>query len=387
LPYRTIYPAMPTYTRPFQLFVKPIGALCNLGCSYCYYLDKQNLHTGNPARMQDALLERYILQHLETASDEPVLFSWHGGEPTLAGLDFYRKVVELQKRHNTHNKAILNGLQTNGVSLDEDWCLFLAAENFLVGISLDGPQELHDKCRVSKSGEATFSGVLNGYNLLKKYRINTEILCVVNAFNVNFPLEVYRFFKSLGTKYISFLPLVNRDIHSETGVTPDSVPAKAFGDFLITVFDEWQEHDIGILQIQLFEEAFRPAFKQDHTLCIFKKSCGGVPVLEKNGDFYACDHFVDQEHRIGNINEAHLADLLNDPRQTAFGEAKFNNLHQYCLQCEVLEMCHGECPKNRFIQTPEGENGLNYLCEGYRKFFNHCTPFVNAIADLVVSQH
>jgi uncharacterized protein len=373
---------MPTFTRPFQLFVKPIGALCNLGCSYCYYLDKLELLEGNPLRMPEDLLEKYIIQHLETASDEPVLFSWHGGEPTLASLDFYKKVVEFQKRHNTHNQSIINGIQTNGINLDDDWCRFLSAENFLAGISLDGPQHLHDKYRVSKSGEATFDRVLNGFNLLRKYHINTEILCVVNASNVNHPLEVYNFFKSLETKYISFLPLVNKDSHSTTGVTADSVPAKAFGDFLIAIFEAWKENDIGAIQVQLFEEAFRPAFKQEHTLCIFKKTCGGVPVLEKNGDFYSCDHFVDREHRIGNIKEAHLAELLNDPRQIAFGEAKFDTLPLYCLQCEVLASCHGECPKNRFIPTPEGEQGLNYLCEGYRKFFSHCTPFVTALANL-----
>lgn len=372
-------------SRSFQLFVKPIGALCNLGCAYCYYLDKQDLYAGNPVRMPEELLEKYIIQHLQTFTEEPILFSWHGGEPTLAGLDFYKKAVELQKRHNTQNKPIVNGIQTNGVNLDDDWCRFLSSENFLVGISLDGTQELHDKYRVSKSGEATFDRVLDGYDLLRKYHINTEILCVINASNVNHPLEVYTFFKSLGTKYISFLPLVNRDLRSETGVTPDSVPAKAFGDFLIAVFEEWKENDIGRIQIQLFEEAFRPAFKQEHTLCVFKESCGGVPVLEKNGDFYSCDHFVSKEYLIGNIKQSHLTDLLDDPRQVAFGMAKLNTLPHYCLQCEVLEMCNGECPKNRFIQTPEGENGLNYLCEGYRKFFNHCTPFVNAIADLVGS--
>ncbi len=373
---------MPPTSRPFQLFVKPVGALCNLGCGYCYYLDKLALNQGNPSPMQEELLERYIVQLLEATTEDPVLFSWHGGEPTLAGVDFYRKAVELQKRHNTQNKSIINGIQTNGILLNDEWCRFLADENFLVGISMDGPGELHNKYRVSKTGEATFERVLKSYYLLQKFRINTEILCVVNAFNVNHPLEVYNFFKTLGTKYISFLPLVNRDRNSQSGVTADSVPAKAFGDFLVTIFEAWKENDIGIIQVQFFEEAFRTAFRQEHTLCIFKEVCGGVPVLEKKGDFYSCDHFVDREHRIGNIQETPLTELLNDPVQIAFGAAKWTKLPQYCLHCEVLESCHGECPKNRFIQTPDGENGLNYLCEGYRKFFNHCTPFVNALADL-----
>ena len=373
-------------TREFQLFVKPVGALCNLGCTYCYYLEKQDLYTDKEPQMSDELLERYIIQHLEAAMEEPVLFSWHGGEPTLTGIEFYKKAVELQRKHNHHNKKIINGIQTNGINLNDAWCRFLADENFLVGISIDGPEVIHNKYRQTKTGEATFQKALIGYHLLKKYGVNCEILCVINSFNVHYPLEVYRFFKSLDVKYISFLPLVNRDLNSQTGVTPDSVPATAFGEFMVVVFDEWQEHDIGNIRIQLLEEALRSAFHQDHTLCIFKRTCGGVPVLERNGNFYACDHFVDQEHLIGNINHLHLSELLDHPKQVAFGKAKFNSLPNYCLNCEVLTMCHGECPKNRFIQSPEGEKGLNYLCEGYRKFFNHCTPFVKTIADLLASQ-
>ena len=372
--------------REFQLFVKPVGALCNLGCTYCYYLEKHDLYTVNEPQMSDKLLERYIIQHLETATEEPVLFSWHGGEPTLAGIEFYRKAVELQRKHNQHNKKIINGIQTNGINLNDEWCRFLANENFLVGISIDGPEAVHNKYRQTKSGEPTFQKVMKGYRLLKKYGINSEILCVINAFNVHHPLEVYHFFKSLDAKYISFLPLVKRDLNSKTGVTPDSVRANAFGDFIVAVFDEWQEHDIENIGIQLLEEALRTAFQQDHTLCIFKRTCGGVPVLEHNGDFYSCDHFVNQEHLIGNINQMHLSKLLDHPMQVAFGEAKYNTLPNYCLNCEVLTMCHGECPKNRFIQSPDGERGLNYLCEGYRRFFNHCTPFVKTIADLFASQ-
>ena len=371
--------------REFQLFVKPVGALCNLGCSYCYYLEKQSLFTVNEPQMSDALLERYIIQHLETTTEEPILFSWHGGEPTLAGIEFYGKVVEMQRKHNQHNRKIINGIQTNGTNLNDAWCQFLSNENFMVGISLDGPKHLHDKYRQTKTGEPSFQKAINGYQKLKEYGIDSEILCVVNALNVDHPLEVYRFFKSLDAKYISFLPLVDRNLNLQTGVSPDSVPAKAFGDFMVAVFDEWQEQDIGNIRIQLVEEALRTAFSQEHTLCIFKKTCGGVPVLERNGNFYACDHFVNQEHLIGNINYLHLSELLDHPKQTAFGEAKYNTLPNCCLNCEVLTMCHGECPKNRFIQSPDGENGLNYLCEGYRKFFNHCTPFVKTIADLFAS--
>jgi uncharacterized protein len=369
--------------REFQLFVKPVGASCNLGCSYCYYLEKKFIYESQIGPMQDDLLERYIIQHLEASSEEPVLFSWHGGEPTLAGLDFYKKAIVFQQKHNVHKKKIINGIQTNGLNLNDEWCRFLSENNFLVGISIDGPEEFHNKFRIAKNGAATFQNVITGLNLLKQYNINFEILCVINAFNANHPLKVYKFLKSLETSYISFLPLVNHDPATPTGVTPDSVSANQFGDFLISVFDEWQEHDIGSIKIQLFEEAFRTAFKQDHTLCIFKKTCGGVPVLERNGDFYSCDHFVNKEHLIGNIRQTHLVDLLDDPRQVEFGQSKLNTLPKYCLNCEVLEMCNGECPKNRFISTPEGEKGLNYLCEGYRKFFNYCTPFVNVIAELI----
>jgi uncharacterized protein len=377
---------MPQPFREFQLFVKPVGALCNLGCTYCYYLDKQNLYEQENRPMQDDLLEKYILQLLESTSEEPVLFSWHGGEPTLAGLDFYKKVIKLQQENNVHKKKIINGIQTNGVNLNDEWCRFLADNNFLVGISIDGPEKFHNKHRISRTGSGTFQKVMTGCNLLKKYHVNFEILCVISAFNANHPLEVYRFLKSLGTNYISFLPLVNRDPGSESGVIRDSVSAVAFGDFMIAVFDEWKENDIGNVKIQLLEEAFRTAFKQDHTLCIFKKTCGGVPVLEKNGDFYSCDHFVNQEHLIGNVNQTHLSELLDDPRQIAFGQAKFDTLPNYCLDCEVLALCHGECPKNRFIATPNGEKGLNYLCQGYKKFFIHCTPFVSVIAKLAGSK-
>ncbi|HWR99029.1 MAG TPA: anaerobic sulfatase maturase, partial [Prolixibacteraceae bacterium] len=306
---------MPQTTREFQLFVKPVGAWCNLSCNYCYYLDKQGAHNENTGRMSAELLEKYIIQHLECTTGTSVLFTWHGGEPTLAGLDFFRSVVEIQRKHNLQKINIVNGIQTNGVNLDDGWCRFLAEENFLVGISMDGPEAIHNKFRISRSGTGTFQKVLNGFNLLQKYGINSEILCVINAFNVNYPLEVYRFFKSLGTKQISFLPLVNRDFHSVSGTTPDSVSPKAFGEFLIAVFEEWKEHDIGSVKIQLLEEAFRTAFKQEHTLCIFKKNCGGVPVLEQNGDFYSCDHFVNQDHLVGNISQTHLASLLEDPAQ------------------------------------------------------------------------
>jgi uncharacterized protein len=281
----------------FQIFIKPVGSACNLNCSYCYYTGKSNLYKNSPVHLMDEdLLEHYIIQHIEAAESDEIMFSWHGGEPMLAGIDFYKKALELQRKHLPQNCRLMNGIQTNGTLLDEDWCSFFASEKFLTGISIDGPAHLHNLYRKDHSGEGTFEEVMQGYKLLQQYGITSEILCVVHAHNVNHPLEVYSFFKSLGTKFITFIPLVERFPGSSTGVTPDSVPAEAFGNFLVSVFDEWIENDIGVIQVQIFEEALRPAFNRDHTLCIFKKECGRVPVVEHNGDFYACDHYVDVAH-------------------------------------------------------------------------------------------
>jgi uncharacterized protein len=330
--------------------------------------------------MKDEVLENYICQHMEAATDPVITFSWHGGEPMLAGLDFYRKVVELQKKFSKAGRKIINGLQTNGSLVHEEWCRFLARENFVVGISMDGPETLHDRFRRMKDGKPTFRQVIRGFDLLVIHGIDPEILCVVNAENVKYPMEIYRYFRQLGVSFITFLPLVERMAGKSSGISSRSVPATAFGDFLCTIFDAWVVNDIGKVKIQVFEEALRTAFRQDHTLCIFKRTCGGVPVVEHNGDFFSCDHFVDKEHCIGNIRDLSLAEMLDGKRQRAFGQAKLNTLPRYCLKCDVRDMCNGECPKNRFIDTPDGEPGLNYLCAGYKKFFNHCRPFVEEVA-------
>jgi uncharacterized protein len=329
--------------------------------------------------MTDEILEKYIVQHIEASTDEVVMFSWHGGEPVLAGIDFYKRAVKLQKKYLPAGHTVINGIQTNGTLLDDNWCRFLSDENFLVGISIDGPQEFHDKFRFTPSGGSTFSQVMKGYELLKKHGVTTEVLCVLNSLNAGHPLVIYNFFKGLGAEYMTFLPLVEYQPDSEPAVSPASVDPLKYGNFLIKVFDEWIAKDIGNVRIQVFEEAAHTAFYQDHTLCIFKVRCGGVPVIEHNGDFYTCDHFVDREHLLGNISKMSIAELLDSPEQKAFGEAKFSTLPQYCRECEVLEMCNGECPKNRFINTPYGEPGLNYLCPGYKIFFNHCKPFIEAL--------
>jgi uncharacterized protein len=330
-------------------------------------------------RMEFDLLEKYIIQHIETTTDDLILFSWHGGEPTLAGIDFYRKAVEIQKKHLPIGKKLLNGIQTNGTLINDEWCRFLKSENFLVGISMDGPEEFHDRFRLKNNGQGTFNEVLRGYQLLQRYEITTEILCVVNAVNAEYPQEVYQLFKSLNAGFITFLPLVERISGSKTEVTESTVSPKAFGKFLVQIFDVWIENDIGKVTVQIFEEVLRAAFDKEHTICIFKENCGGVPVIESNGDLYSCDHFVNFEHLLGNISERSVSDFLDSPEQIAFGKAKSSTLPEYCRNCEVLSMCNGECPKNRFIKTPAGEPGLNYLCAGYKLFFKHCVPFVEAV--------
>jgi len=373
---------MTKLSREFQIFTKPVGSLCNLSCRYCYYLEKKRLYPGeDTSHMADAILEKYIIQHIQASTGTDINFSWHGGEPLLAGLDFFRKVVKLQKKHKPAGSEIFNGIQTNGTLLNDKWCSFLASEGFFAGISIDGPDYLHDSFRRTKEDGTTFQQVIRGYELLKRYGVTSEILCVVHALNVSYPVEIYNFFKQLGAEYITFLPLVEEEHDSSTGVSRKTVPSKEFGYFLSAVFDEWVDKDIGRIKVQIFEEAARTAFGQGHTLCIFRENCGGVPVVEHTGDFYSCDHYVDEDHILGNINDHSLSYFLDSEKQKAFGRVKSETLPVFCLECEVRTMCNGECPKNRFIKTPAGENGLNYLCSGYKYFFNHCRPFVDAISE------
>jgi uncharacterized protein len=367
-------------SRQFQVFVKPVGSICNLDCHYCYYLKKEHLYPkGESFRMPDRVLEEYIVQHIDASSDPVINFSWHGGEPTVLGLDYFRKIVALQRKHQPLKRRITNGMQTNGTLLDEDWCRFLAEENFAVGLSLDGPQDMHDRYRVTKDQKPTFKQTMRGYELLKQHRVYVDILCVVNAHNVQHPIHVYRFFKQINAQYITFLPLVEPELDA-AGINPCSVPAEAWGYFLCAIFDEWMSQDIGQVKVQIFEEAARTAFNQEHSLCIFRPICGDVPVVEHNGDFFSCDHFVDAEHCLGNILEIPLAELLESPAQRAFGQAKWDTLPRYCRSCEVRDMCNGGCPKDRFLRTPDGQAGLNYLCAGYKRFFTYCQPWVAELA-------
>lgn len=368
-------------SRDFQIFVKPAGSLCNLNCVYCYYLKRKHLYSKDVSfRMSENILEEYIKQHLRVYPDPEVRFSWHGGEPTILGLDYFHRIVELQRKHQSPQQNILNGIQTNGILLNEEWCRFFAAEDFSVGLSLDGPQEQHDSFRLTKDLRPTHKEVMRAYELLRKHNISFDILCVVNVKNVQSPIQIYSFFKQIDAPYVSFLPIVEPQMDAENGVSPLTVSAEIWGDFLCTIFDEWVSKDIGKIKVQIFEEASRTAFGQDHSLCIFRPTCGDIPVVEHNGDFFSCDFFVDQTHRVGNIMETPLIKLLESPKQREFGLAKLDSLPRYCRECEVRPMCHGECPKNRFLLTPDGEEGLNYLCTGYKRFFNHCRPFVSHVA-------
>jgi uncharacterized protein len=359
-------------SREFQVFVKPAGAVCNLDCQYCYYRDKRSLYPDTTVfRMPESLLEEYIVQHIEAAPGPEIAFSWHGGEPTTLGVDFFRKAVELQRKHRPAGWRIRNGIQTNGILLDEEWCRFLAAEGFSIGLSLDGPAELHDPYRVTRGGQPSHQQAMRGYGLLRRHQVHTDIVCVVHNLNVRYPLTVYRFFREIGCRYLGFLPVVERAPESPGGVGPYTPSAEAYGAFLCKIFDEWLERDTDRIAVQTFEEAARPALGMEHSLCVFRETCGQIPVLEHNGDFFPCDHFVDREHRLGNIRQTPLGALLDSQAQREFGEAKRDGLPRYCRECETLAMCHGGCPKYRFIRTPDGDPGLNYLCAGLKRFFLH----------------
>jgi uncharacterized protein len=362
-------------TREFLVMVKPTGSLCNLACRYCYYLRTRQLFPPDePPRMSDTILEEYIVQHVEASPSPVIHFEWHGGEPTVLGLDFYRKVVALQRRHRPPGRWITNGLQTNGTLLDEAWARFLAAEGFWVGVSLDGPEAVHDRYRLTAGGKPTHAAVMRAWRLLSRHRVRTDVLCVLHDQNARSPLAVYRFFKEIGVRHLQFLPLVER--LPGGGVSPRTVPAEAFGAFLCAVFDEWVRHDIGQVVVQGFDEAFRVLCGVGHALCVFRETCGDVPVVEHTGDVFACDHFVDPAHRLGNIRTTRLEALVESEALRAFGRAKRDTLPEACRRCDVLPFCHGGCPKDRAAE------GVSYLCAGYQRFFRHARPNLQELAAL-----
>lgn len=360
----------------FHVMLKPRGAICNLNCAYCYFLSKEGLYPDSCFRMTAELLEQFTRQYVEAQRVPEITFGWQGGEPMLMGLDFFRLAIELQQKYRRPGMRVHNALQTNGTLLSDEWCRFFREYDFLIGLSLDGPCELHDAYRVDKGGKPTFDCVMAGVSLLKKHKVDFNILACVHAANTDHPLKVYRFLRDkVGAQFIQFIPIVERD--NATGfqegeeVTDRSVAGRQYGDFLISVFDEWLRRDVGRVFVQIFDVALATWLGQRPGLCIFEGTCGTALALEHNGDLYACDHFVEPQYKLGNIQEIPLVEMVGSEKQRQFGLAKRNILPRHCRECKVRSVCNGGCPKNRVLRTPDGEPGLNYLCRGYKAFFTH----------------
>ncbi len=384
----------------FSLMAKPIGPICNLDCKYCFYLEKENLYPGTSNfKMSDETLEAYVKQKIEAHGIDQVNFAWQGGEPTLMGVEFFRKAVELQKKYSS-GKIINNVLQTNGVLLDDEWCGFFKENNFLIGLSIDGPREIHDAYRVNKGGGDTFDKVVRGINYLKKHKVDFNTLTVIHRYNADFPLEIYNFLKEIGSGYMQFIPIVERESNNkaenslnlvspdnkEANVTEWSVFPEQYGKFLCAVFDEWVRKDVGNYFVQMFDVALQSWLGMEQSICIFRKTCGDAMIIEHNGDIYSCDHYVYPQNLLGNILENPLESLINSEQQNKFGQDKLDTLPNYCQTCEVKFACNGECPKHRFIKTPDGEEGLNYLCAAYKKFFNYVNPYMKFMAEQLKHQ-
>lgn len=358
---------MPTtlspFARPLYVMLKPAGSHCNLACTYCYYLEKKELYEGaaRQHQMSDELLERFIREYIQAQTMDEVLFTWHGGEALLRPLDFYRKAIRLQRRH-AQGKRICNCLQTNGTLLTEEWARFLRDNRWLVGVSIDGQQDVHDAFRRTPAGQPTWARVRRGIDLLNRFGVEWNAMAVVNSTNAEQPLDFYRFFRDdLGCRYLQFAPIVEKGL--DCNVRPEQ-----WGTFLCEVFDEWVRHDVGEMFVQIFDATLANWVGVQPGVCTLARECGHAAVMEFNGDVYSCDHFVFPEHRLGNLREQTLVEMLYSERQTAFGRAKHESLPSQCRECAWLFACHGECPKNRLA------NGVNYLCEGYRRFFAHVAP-------------
>jgi uncharacterized protein len=374
-----------TADREYVVMAKPIGPTCNLTCAYCYYLRKENLFTSEqPRRMPDELLEKYIAERLQNSPGPATSFEWHGGEPTLLGLDFFRRVVQLQRKHSPTGRRIINGLQTNGTLINEDWAAFLARAKFSVGLSLDGPADVHDAFRRTCDNRPTHGAVERAFRLLRRHKVHCDILCVVHAANVADPLRVYHYFKELGARYIQFLPLVEPVPGPTGGVSARTATPEALGTFFVTIFDEWIHGDLGRIVVQMFDEALRPFCKLPHALCIFSETCGTVPVLEHDGRLFCCDHYVDPDHCLGNLDKSTFGECTQNPALIAFGLRKRDGLPNYCKHCDVVEWCNGGCPKDRIAtaadEDPDGEKGLNYFCPAFKRFFLHSRPMMQRLA-------
>jgi uncharacterized protein len=391
------------FTQGFNIIVKPIGPVCNLDCQYCFYKEKNALFPeDHNYRMPDEILEEFIRTYIESQPLSPVSFVWQGGEPTLLGLDFFRKAVRLQKKY-AQNKQIINSLQTNGTLLDIAWCEFLAQNNFLVGISIDGPEDIHNVYRVDGKGRPTFDAVMRGLDHLKKHHVEFNALCCVAKHNEEKPLEVFRFFKEQGIRYIQFIPVVERQPNNtsaqlgfqlaaplDTGpdissakVTQWSVSPAAYGDFLVKIFDQWVRSDVGSVFIMNFEWALSCFVTGNPYACTFSENCGRCLVFEHNGDVYSCDHYVYPDYRLGNILNTNLKKMAESDKQLRFGRDKQSTLPAQCRNCVVLFACHGDCPKHRFIKLSDDQSKVSYLCESYKRFFTHITPYMKMLTRLI----
>ncbi|HMM01721.1 MULTISPECIES: anaerobic sulfatase-maturation protein [unclassified Dysgonomonas] len=362
------------FSKPLYVMLKPVGAVCNLRCKYCYYLEKKDLYPDSKNYiMSDDLLESFIEQYLNAQTMQEVMFTWHGGETLMRNRSFYQKALELQRKYG-RGRQIANSIQTNGTLLTDDWCKFFKDNNFLVGISVDGPQHCHDVYRKTMDNRPSFYQVMRGLALLKKHDVEFNIMGVVNDYNVNFPLEFYNFFKSIDCRYIQFAGIVEK---VDGDFAPWNVPSEKWGDFLIAIFDEWVKQDVGTFFIQYFDSTLANWMGVSPGICIQAKTCGHAGVMEFNGDVYSCDHFVYPEYKLGNINNRTLTEMMYSDEQIKFGNDKYDKLPSQCKNCKYLFACNGECPKNRIIKTDSGEEGLNYLCKGYYKFFDHVAPYMD----------
>jgi len=388
---------MSFYDKPFafQAMAKPIGPACNLNCTYCYYLEKQKLYKDSGSfRMSEELLEKFIKQYIWVQQVNTIQFVWQGGEPTLLGLDYFKLVVALQKKY-ADGKKIENAFQTNGTLLDDEWCAFFKKHNFLVGISIDGPKHVHDTFRPYRNGTPTFDHVMRGVLLLQKHQVEFNTLTVIHRYNAKYGVEIYNFLKFIGSGFLQFIPIVERRKKIEDPTTLDlvgpedpdalvtdwSVRPDEFGNFLIAVFNEWVKRDVGKVYVLQFDSALANWVGEPAGICIFSKTCGEAVVVEHNGDVYSCDHYVYPEYKLGNIKDQTLFGLVQSEKQQKFGQNKLSGLPQQCIKCEYRFACHGECPKHRFLQTADGEPGLNYLCSGYKKFFAHVDPYMQFMED------
>ena len=378
------------FARPMYVMLKPAGSLCNLRCKYCYYLEKDKLYKQCKNHViSDELLEKFIKEYIEAQTTPQVLFTWHGGETLMRPISFYKRALELQRIYG-RGRQIDNCIQTNGTLLTDEWCQFFKDNNFLVGVSIDGPQEFHDEYRRTATNKPTFVKVMNGINLLNKHGVEWNALAVVNDYNADYPLEFYRFFKQIGCKYIQFSPIVERVVKREDGLTlapgmqggdaglaDFSITPEQWGNLLCTIFDEWVHNDVGEYFVQLFDATLANWVGQAPGVCILAEECGHAGVMEFNGDVYSCDHFVYPEHLLGNLHTKTITEMMYSDQQNKFAKMKKQMLPQQCKECKFLFACHGECPKNRFLNDKYGNYGLNYLCKGYRQFFEHVEPYMN----------